>query len=84
MKLKKELETPQEVEVAPVEAIEPPSETSEAIEVLSRIGLTQVTDGVYQDVGVVMVSDVAQWMSDNGFVQDGGCFRKPGMIANVL
>lgn len=84
MKLKKELETPQEVEVAPVEAIEPPSDASDAIEVLSRIGLTQVTDGVYQDVGVVMVPDVAQWMSDNGFVQDGGCFRKPGMIANVL
>ena len=86
MKKKEALETPI-VDETEVIAIEPPSEIpseEKAIDVLSRIGLTQVTDGLFQEVGIVEVPDVAQWMTDNGFVQDGGCYRKPGMIANVL
>lgn len=76
-------EEPEDEEIAIVES----PEVVSVYDPIVKIGLTSI-DGVgrFSEAGVVELkqSELQSWLSDNGFAQEGGCYRKPNMIANIL
>lgn len=52
--------------------------------VLYKIDTTIVSSEMKFSQGATYhAEDVALWMNENGFIQDGGCYRGNGMIAHV-